>query len=558
MLWRGTPTQRCRLVSGLILFTFAATHFLNHALGLISIDAMTAMQEGRKAITRSIPGGVILGGALLTHMSLGISKLVYRSTLRMPLWEAVQIGLGLLIPILLFPHIVNTRVAHEVLGVNDIYTYELVRLWPARAVDQTVLLALVWAHGCIGLHFWLRLVGWYRKAEPFALALAVLVPFAGIAGFVVAGRQAREKIADEAFFSSLKQVSNWPEGDAAANLTAWADAARFAGIWLIAAIAIGIILRIAYNRFGPRVRVQYTGGPGAVAPVGPTLLEISRMNRVPHASVCGGRARCSTCRVKVAEGIENLPPASTAEALTLSRVNTPPDVRLACQIRPHGDLTVTRLVGTALTAEGLQDPNAVEAQGVEATAAILFLDLRGFTKFSETMLPYDIVHLLNRFFERAGDAVLSNNGRIDKYTGDGLMAVFGHSDGPHMGCIQALKASRQIDLGLKDLNTQLGTEIDQPLRVGMGLDAGDLVMGKIGHANSAAMTVIGNSVNTASRLEAMTKELGCQLIMSSAVARYAGLGTDRFVKEVAEIRGLSDPIDIICIHRARNLPVGDV
>lgn len=558
MLWRGTLTQRCRLVSGLILFTFAATHFINHALGLVSIDAMTAMQEGRKAVTRSLPGSLMLGAALLVHMSLGIARLLNRSTLRMPLWEAVQIALGLLIPILLFPHIVNTRGAHEVLGVNDTYTYELVRLWPARAVDQTILLAIVWIHGCIGLHFWLRLVRWYRTAAPFALGLAVLVPFAGVAGFAVAGRQARERIADEAFFSTLKQATNWPEGDTATHLTAWADAARFAGIWLIAAIAIGIALRLAYNRFGPRVRVQYTGGPGAVAPVGPTLLEISRMNRVPHASVCGGRARCSTCRVKIAEGIEHLPPAGTAEALTLSRVNTPPDVRLACQIRPNSDLTVTRLVGTALTAEALQDPDGVEAQGIEATAAILFLDLRGFTKFSESMLPYDIVHLLNRFFERTGDAVLSNNGRIDKYTGDGLMAVFGHTDGPQLGCIQALKAARRIDLGLKDLNVQLGSEIDQPLRVGMGLDAGDLVMGRIGHVNTAAMTVIGNSVNTASRLEAMTKDFGCQLVMSAAVARYAGLGTDRFVKEVVGIRGLSDPIDVICVHRARNLPVGDV
>ena len=558
MLWRGTLTQRCRLVSGLILFTFAATHFLNHALGLVSIEAMSAMQAGRTTITRSLLGSLILGGALLTHMSLGIAKLVHRSTLRMPAWEAVQIALGLLIPILLFPHMVNTRVAHEVLGVNDIYTYELVRLWPARGVDQIVLLALVWSHGCIGLHFWLRLTWWYRKAAPFALATAVLVPFAGVAGFVVAGRQAREKITDEAFFNSLKQVTNWPEGDTAANLSAWATAAKYSALWLIAAIAIGILLRTVYNRFGPRVHVQYVGGPGAVAPIGPTLLEISRMNRVPHASVCGGRARCSTCRVKVIGGIEHLPPAGTAEALTLSRVNTPPDVRLACQIRPQSDLTVTRLVGTAMTAEGLQDPDGVEAQGVEATAAILFLDLRGFTKFSESMLPYDIVHLLNRFFERAGDAVLSNNGRIDKYTGDGLMALFGHADGPHLGCIQALKAARRIDLSLKDLNTQLGNEIEQPLRIGMGLDAGDLVMGRIGHANSAAMTVIGNSVNTASRLEAMTKDFGCQLVMSAEVARYAGLGTDRFVKEVVDIRGLSDPIDVICIHRARNLPVGDV
>lgn len=554
MLWRGTLTQRCRLVSGLILFTFAATHFLNHALGLVSIDAMTVMQEGRKVITRSLPGSLILGGALVTHMSLGIAKLVYRSTLRMPAWEAVQISLGLLIPILLFPHIVNTRVAHEVLGVDDIYYYELVRLWPARAIDQIVLLGLVWSHGCVGLHFWLRITHWYRRVAPFALAAAVLVPFAGITGFIVAGRKAQEKVANEAFFSALKSVSNWPEGSEAANLSGWASAAKYGALWLILVIAVSILLRFALIRFGPRVRVRYTGGPETVAPIGPTLLEISRMKRIPHTAVCGGRARCSTCRVRVAEGIETLAPASAAEALTLSQVNTPPDVRLACQIRPNDNLTVTRLVNLGMTLQTLEAANTVDAQGVETTAAILFLDLRGFTKLSANKLPYDVVHILNQFFDSVGDAVIANRGWIEKYTGDGLMAVFGHAEGPHAGCIQALRTARLIDLSLDPLNAQLGDELDQPLKVGMGLDVGGMVMGKIGHPKSAAMTVIGNSVNTASRLEALTKHYGCQLILSSDVARYGGLATDRFVIEVTEVRGLSEPIEIIRVHRARNLP----
>ena len=157
VLWRGDTLQRMRLVSGLILFAFAATHFINHALGLISIDLMQVVQQWRWAVTRSWPGTIVLLAALLTHASLGLFKLSGRATLRLPRWELIQILLGISIPFLLLPHIVNTRIAHVFFNVNDIYVYELARLWPASAIIQSLLLVIVWVHGCMGIHFWLRL-----------------------------------------------------------------------------------------------------------------------------------------------------------------------------------------------------------------------------------------------------------------------------------------------------------------------------------------------------------------------------------------------------------------
>jgi adenylate cyclase len=157
VLWRGDTLQRLRLVSGLILFAFAGTHFINHALGLISIDMMQVVQQWRWTVTRSWPGTIVLLAALLTHASLGLFKLAGRATLRLPRWELVQILLGISIPFLLLPHIVNTRIAHVYFNVNDIYVYELARLWPASAIIQSLLLVIVWVHGCMGIHFWLRL-----------------------------------------------------------------------------------------------------------------------------------------------------------------------------------------------------------------------------------------------------------------------------------------------------------------------------------------------------------------------------------------------------------------
>ena len=149
ILARGDYLQRARLVSGLILFAFALTHFLNHAVGLVHIETMHEIQRYRWIVTRSWPGTIVLLFALLTHIGLALWKLASRKTLRLPPWEATQMVLGLLIPFLLFPHIVNTRIAHVFFGVHDNYLYELVRLWPVSAILQSTLLLLVWVHGCI-------------------------------------------------------------------------------------------------------------------------------------------------------------------------------------------------------------------------------------------------------------------------------------------------------------------------------------------------------------------------------------------------------------------------
>ena len=152
------------------------------------------------------------------------------------------------------------------------------------------------------------------------------------------------------------------------------------------------------------------------------------MSTVPHASVCGGRARCSTCRVGVETGLANLMPPTGAEAMTLASIKAPPHVRLACQIRPREPITVTRLVAPPARAGARRQP-AGHPQGIERTLAVLFLDTRGFTMISEKRLPYDVVFILNRLFAEVGEAIERHDGAIDKYLGDGLMAIFGAAGG---------------------------------------------------------------------------------------------------------------------------------
>ena len=342
---RGDRLQWVRLASGLVLMAFAGTHFLNHALGLYGLEAMHDAQAWRTAVTRSYLGSVVLAAALASHIGLGLYKLARRTTWRMPLWEAVQILLALAIPFLLLPHIVNTRIASSVFGVRDTYLYELVRLWPDRAVPQSLLLLLVWAHGCVGLHYWLRLSpGYWRYANPLLVG-ALAVPLLALAGFAVSGRETAEIMSDPETLANLKRDSRWPNAADSVSMAQLRDLSQYLFAGLLALIA-GFWMW----RQRPRpvtvlpARVSYVDGPTVAMPEGMTLLEVSRANGVPHASLCGGRSRCTTCRVRVEKGLEELGVPGRAEAVALTSIEAAPNVRLACQIRPTAPLTVTVLL----------------------------------------------------------------------------------------------------------------------------------------------------------------------------------------------------------------------
>lgn len=587
MIPTGNWQQKLRLISGLVLLTFAAFHFFNHALGLVSVEAMQQFQDWRHGVTRSDPGGLVLLLAIITHPTMALIKLARRSTLKMPLWEAIQIGLGISIPLYMLQHLAQTRIAFQFFGVEDDYNYILGGLWPDHAWQQSILLLIVWLHGCMGLHYWLRLSGTYRKIAIPLLALAVMLPVLGLAGFTVSGRQVGLEVAEKARKAQAYGNKSYsggygeedggygdsdgygededPYGYGASKQTSSAkpsvsiDDVKQAlplVFYGLLALALGIFAgRRALQLRLPRLTVRYAGGHSARSVPGPTLLEISRSRKIPHASICGGRGRCSTCRVHVSAGCDSLPPPSAAEAATLARVKAGPNIRLACQIRPVADLAVSQMV-PPITVPGQRDGyGSGEADGIERDMAVLFLDVRGFTAMSADKLPYDVVHILNHLFEAAGRAVTAQGGWIDKYMGDGMMAVFGRDCPVGEACARALNGARAIDLALDELNDKLAEEAGAPLRIGIGIHAGSLVLGRIGESKTAALTVIGRTVNTAARLEALTKQKGCQLIVSAEAARLAGLETADYQSAASPIRGLKEPLDIVMVKAARDLPV---
>ena len=546
VLLRGSTAQRLRLGAGLVLFAFVATHFFNHALGLIGLEAMDTFQTWRYAVTRSWVGTILLGGAALTHIGLALHRLWTRRTWRLPPWEAAQIATGVLIPFLLVEHVVATRVASSLHGISDYYQPVLAALWPEHAVKQSILLVIAWVHGCIGLHFWLRIAPGYDRIAPVLLSAAVLLPALALAGFMVGGR---EVVAGLKGAEAARQGAG--EAAARAQLAGVVWTVRFGFTAALIAILAHHVIRSAPWRRTPQVSVAFAGGARVEGPIGATLLEIGRLRGVPLASVCGGRARCSTCRVHVDAGGETLATPAEAEAATLAAIGAPKGVRLACQIRPLAPITVTPLVTPAEAMPIRRRGEGVEAAGVERTVAVMFLDVRGFTQLSAARLPYDVVFLLNRLFTTIGDAIQGEGGWIDKYMGDGVLAVFGREAGAEAGARQALKAAARIDLALERLNDEIEGEVGRRIGVGIGLHAGPLVIGRIGHPESAAVTVIGSTVNVAARLEALSKELACQLVVSEELARLAKWRPTAFPRQQVAVRGIAEAVEVRAVQQAR-------
>ena len=553
ILERGSVRQKLMLVSGLVLFAFAATHFLNHAVGLVSLEAMHDVQHLRWYVTRSWPGTFILSLALLVHMVLALIKLATRATLRLPAWELVQIGLGLLIPFLMLPHIVNTRLASSVYGVEDNYLYELTRLWPEGALLQSVLLIIVWLHGCIGIHFWLRIYPPYRKLQPILLFVAITLPLAALAGFMVSGRAVAALVQDGEMFAKVKELTRWPDATESEEIAWWRTFVRVSFAGILAVIGGYTALKYFGRMGASKLSINYLGGPTIRVAPGPTLLEFSRMHGIPHASICGGRARCSTCRVRIEEGATSLPPPQLAEALTLGSIDATANVRLACQIRPTAPLVVSRLLRTASTGPSAADAKELDSAGIEMPLAVLFVDIRDFKELTKNQLPCDKVHVLNEFFAASGSAIRTNGGWIDKFLGDGLIAIFGQQHGPDEGCRDAARAARSIDLALDHINAKLEAEIGRPIQVGMGIHAGPLLIGRIGLGETDDLMVIGDTVDVAIQLEGISKKLGHQIVMSRAVAEIIGLLPSEGDLKTMDVVGCDTPMDVVGLARGRDL-----
>ena len=548
-------TQRLRLFTGLVLFTYVTSHLLNHALGIISLSAAEAGRPWFLGFWRSPLAAPLLYGSLSIHISLGLYAIYRRRHLRIPRWELVRLTLGLCIPLLLIPHVFGTRVQHTLYGVNDTYTRQMLVYWvldPIGGARQIALLIVAWTHGWLGVYHWLRAKPLPALALPTLRLVGLLVPLFALLGFVDMGREVTGLVDEPA---EMRVVLQPQSPEAAARL----EEARNATIWFfLGCVALTFAarpLRTAWQRRHGVLCVTYPDGRRVPIVPGTTLLEASRGAGIPHASLCGGRGRCSTCRARIGAGLDALPPPSADEARVLKRIDAPPNVRLACQVRPTADVDVFPLLPPrgGLPAD-LQHPTYTG--GTERELAVLFSDMRSFTRLAEQRLPYDVVFLLNQYTATLGHAIEEAGGLPNQFVGDGMMALFGLETGTAEGCRQALAGAAAMAAALERLNRTLRHDLKEPLAIGIGIHAGPVVVGEMGYGRARYLTAIGDVVNTASRLETLTKEYACQLVVSEDVARCAGVDLSAFPADEIGVRGRTRPIRVYVVADARGVEGG--
>ena len=519
-------------------------HLSNHALGLISVHAQEAVRPWVMALWHSPPGQVLLYGSLSTHAAIALIILFRRRNYYMPAWEAIQILLGLAIPYLLLVHIVNTRGTRILTGIDIDYTYEIANLWvdPWTRFKQIALVLLVWGHFAMGLHFWWRLQCWYHRAFPAIFLALVLVPTVALLGFAEVGMtMTAHAQADPQWMPGMK-ARGVPADPHRAKLRAalkeWVGPSWFGVVGLVFVIAQICNWRERHARF----KVSYSDGGVIEAPIGMSVLEVSRMARRAHMSVCGGRARCTTCRVQIAGAAGELSEPGELESNALRRIGAPSNVRLACQLRPEVDLTVQPLLHPSIVAA--THTEAAQEFGEEREVTILFVDIRGSTSLAEARLPYDVIFLLNALFAALAEAVEKSAGYYSNFTGDGLMALFGLDGKRAEGANAALRCALVMFEALDSLNERLAGELETPLAIGIGIHTGQAIVGRMGPPKTPIISALGDSVNTAARLERMTRELGTPLVVSAETLRATGLHISPALTQVS-LRG-----------RAATMPVG--
>lgn len=468
--------------------------------------------------------------------------------------QAVQLLLGLFIPLVLVNHFVFTRGAALAYGYQDSYTMLVLLFWqlrPELGLWQSILLLAAWTHGCIGIHYAMRMRPAYHRLVTVLYTLAVLVPVLALLGFVQAGRYVALRSADPQWLRETIADAQVPQAIELAALYQTRDEILTALAVILVLTLLARLLR-QWHEAGRSVRIRYPNQQVVTVPKGFTVLEASRLAGIAHASVCGGRGRCSTCRIRVDAPDGGLPEPSVAEARVLARVGAAANVRLACQLRPQENLQVTPLIPPSIPPALALTQGRVIA-GEEREVCVLFADLRGFTGLSERRLPYDVVFLLNRYFDAVGAAIEASGGVANQFTGDGVMALFGLQSGLGAGARDALRAAGAMQDAIERLSADLHEELAEPLRLGIGIHCGSTVVGHMGRGVATYLTAVGDVVNTASRLQDLTKQFQCPLVISEPVAQHAGLDVTGMRREEITVRNRARPIGIVIIQNANDI-----
>ncbi len=371
----ATTIRTMRLASGLLLAAFVAGHLISLAAGLVSLGALSAVASVLMAPWSNPVGGPLLIAAAAFHLLLGLQAIAARRSMALRRSDGVQIALGLAIVPLLTPHILTVSIAPGLAPDLDIGFRTLLAFYwqkaPAYAIQQLTVVVIVWTHASIGLYGWMSLKPWWSKAGGFITPLLFAVPILSLLGFVEAGKAVLAMLETDAAFAA-EIARRW---DRLQSVQPQLMPIRetVVNLYLLAvALVLGVLgFRVFRNR-NAVVAVDYGAGLVGSGRRGLSILEVSRLSRVPHASVCSGRGRCGTCRVRVISGADALTAMDDVERWTLGAPPGESRVRLACRARVlEGTVSVERLLPPDADASAARRPQdwIAASSGPDAGAA---------------------------------------------------------------------------------------------------------------------------------------------------------------------------------------------
>ena len=376
---RGAKLRlRIMIGTGMVMFVFITMHLTNLALGLNSVQMMEDWRWTLSGVWSSFfPLKVLLQVSLVLHFIVALASLYWRNTLRLPAYDMLQLVAGVLIIPLLGMHVFGVMAVKN-LGLEPTYAIVLGQFWvvsPLDGLQQVIMLVVAWIHGAIGVFTWLQSRDDAVRARKFFYPFVVALPILAMLGYVEAGRQIIPvEEGGAGFVLENDPNANGPTVDPdmipviIAQAKERPEMATRISLGLVALVLLARWIRLQRSVRNP-LTVTYAGRRSATfqAETGLTLLEMARANNLPHASICRGRGRCGTCRVRVLSGSETLPPPSDAEAKVLARWQSAPQERLACQLKPEaGELVVERVIEADYS--NLEDARALKDSDIPAGA----------------------------------------------------------------------------------------------------------------------------------------------------------------------------------------------
>src|SRR5258707_6984878 len=418
--------RRLRLAAGLVMLSYLTLHLSMHALGNVSFEAMQWGTRIHDCVWHSVPGTTVLYGAFAIHFTLALYALYARRSFHISAGELVRLVLGFSILPLLLHHFAAGRYVYSAFDVTRRYDvvltvyFSFVPFWGWR---QVTVLLVAWTHGCLGVHYWLRARSNYHKFAPVLLTSATLLPVLALLGIWQGTRQV---LAQWQLHPELLQMTLRAGHMAAPSVNgpSWNLEAQLYWIYvvLLALVFVARAARWLIERRRGLISIAYPGGRVVRVPVGYAVLDASRHAGISHAAICGGRGRCTTCRIRVLRGVVTLPPPSASEQALLDRLHAGPSVRLGCQLRPRTDTAVLPLLPPDIGASETRRHDYSEASDIERFVAIMFVDIRRSTALVEKRLPYDVVFLLNHFFDAVAGAVVHTGRTPKQFIRDSMLA----------------------------------------------------------------------------------------------------------------------------------------